>query len=243
MFFRIALFILCMLFTSCASKYAIPQQTFTKLETDYCLVILVDARHLDYTTVHTFLRSLQKQSNPYHNPGRFGHAWIRLISPDRVIEGGHSGERGLDTPQYFEGIMDLVDAHDPNPVRYLWATQPDGYFEEGSGGHTPTYAAAIAITPEQYRQIRELLSHQNYSDYTITDGQCASFAAKAASVAGLQLDYEATIAIPPTIYFGGRTMLLWTDPAYSSITFGTPDVLETSLRCAVDAGLAQPAIR
>jgi hypothetical protein len=158
-----------------------------------------------------------------------------------VIEGGHSGELGLASPKYFEGVMDLVDAQDPNPIRYLWCIQPDGYFEEGPGSHRPTYAAKFSLTPGQYCAIREYIDQAAFREYAITGRQCASFAAQAAALAGIRLDYEASLAIPKRICFGGRRMTLWSDPAYSRITFGSPDILEQSLKAAVEEGRAQAA--
>ncbi len=184
------------------------------------------------------------QNQPRNLYGRFGHAWIYLkgIEEDGCsyyIEGGHSGERGLSNPQYFDGVMDLVDSGDPNPIRYLWETQPDGYFEEGSGHHIPNYGVKIEITKEQYLAIKDFICLQNYEDYAITGNQCTSFVAQIASIAGITLDYKVTLKIPPTFCFGGRKMLLWSDPCYSELTFGTPDALYHSLQKLVSAGQAK----
>lgn len=242
------------LFSSCTHSYIQAPSTISTLPsyiecaqtTDYCLLIFVDARRLDYSDADRFLRSLKSQ--PRNLYGRFGHAWICLKGLDHennpcYIEGGHSGELGFSNPQYFDGVMDLVDAGDPDPIRFLWETQPDGYFEEGSGRHHPNYGVKIDLTREQYEAIKDFVSSQNYEDYAITGNQCSSFVAQVAAIAGIDLAYEITLQIPPTIQFGGRTMTLWKDPCYSQITFGSPDVIEQSLKLLVLSGKAQCVVR
>ena len=230
--------VIILVLTACVPRYT---STSFPSSSEYAITIFVDARHLNYRNAGAFLKSLQNQPNSQY--GRFGHVWIRLEGMENgnkmILEGGHSGERGLANPQYFEGVMNLVDAADPNPIRYLWLTQPDGYFEPGSGHHQATYAATVNLTPEQYWAIRTFIDAQNFTEYSITQGQCASFAAQVALLAGLNLDYEISLDIPQMITFGEREMILWSDPIYSKITFGTPDILEKSLRQQVRAGFAK----
>lgn len=152
--------------------------------------------------------------------------------------GGHSGELGLTQPRYFDGVADLVESGDPNPISYLWKVQRDGFFQKGTGGHPPTYAAEVAITPEQFELISNYMKTYPYSDYCLTGNQCTTFCMQIAALADWNLDGYITLSIPSTISFRGCKMHLWQDPCFASITFATPDRLEWSLKESVNAGRA-----
>lgn len=194
---------------------------------DYSLTIYVDAKHFDYRSAEKCLKSFARQ-------GSFGHAWISLKgirngSPIK-IEGGHSGELGSKQPRYFDGVAGLVEVGDPNPIRYLWLEQQDGFFQQGSGGHTPTFSACRAITREQFEKIEAYIRTYDYVHYTLSDHQCCSFAVDVASLADWRLDADVTLSIPQIITFRGLKMRLWQDPRYAELTFCTPDRLEGSLK-------------
>lgn len=189
-----------------------------------------------------------------------GHAWIYLQgiqNGQRVfIEGGHSGELGCRQAKYFDGIMNYIDygyssptpsqmrhpKHEPNPIKYLWEKQKDGFFQLGSGGHIPIFAAKIDLTPEQFEKILHFIQNYPYSEYCITDNQCSTFVVQAASLASFPIQSEVTICIDQTLTLGGETFKLWEDPRYSMLTFASPDAIEASLIRAVYEGRAQDAL-
>lgn len=217
-------------------------------ESDFFLVLLVDACHLDYSDNHSFFRTLVKHPSDGSKNGYVGHAWIclrGLIDGVPVeIEGGHSGERGVLQPKYFDGVMDRFDAGCADPIAYLWAVQKDGFFQQGSGRHRPTYAAKVDITEEQFWDIVSFMDPgvYPYHQYAITGNQCSSFVSKIASIAGLSVDCDVTLAIDRQIVVRGVRLTLWQDPKYSSIEISSPDIVEKSLMKAVQEGKAEYAL-
>lgn len=202
---------------------------------DYFLAIFVSAKHFDYSSSQGCLRSMAKNSRD----GRFGHAWVyvRGMRDGQPVEitGGHSGELGQARPRYFDGVADLIESGDPNPIRYLWEVLPDGFFQEGSGGHQPTFAAQIAITPEQFEKIVDFMQSYPYREYALTKKQCTTYCLEIAAMADWKLEGHVTLPIARSIIFGGVRMRLWHNPSYATITFASPDRLEESLRESVAA--------
>ncbi len=231
-------------------------------EDDCFLVILVDAPHLDYTRASAFFQTIAKHPRNGSKEGDVGHAWIYLQSNKSgqlfVLEGGHSGEREEPPVRYFDGIMNYNDwgyanpieeqmlcpRYEPNPIKYLWSVREDGFFQKGSGGHHPTFAAKISLTPQQFQQILQFIrpSHYPYRYYSLLSSQCCTFVAQVAALAGLSLDIQTTMKVAPSIYYGKTWIRLWENPCYSQITFATPDVLEKSLMQAVKNGEAEYAL-
>ena len=85
------------------------------------LVLLVDAKHLDYTDTQLLFRSLAKHPASLQKGGSFGHAWILLCDEEgNLYEGGHSGEQGTIAQKYLEGVVDRINSKHPNPISYLW---------------------------------------------------------------------------------------------------------------------------
>lgn len=229
---------------------------------DYFLVILVDARHLDYTQASKFLHSVAKHPNGGSKHGDVGHAWIYLQGKRNgkriVIEGGHSGEIENPPARYFDGLMNYHDwgysnptpeqirlpRYEPNPIKYLQTGRKDGFFQKGSGGHRPTYAAKIPLTRQQFEQILQFIHPRNYAyqEYALTGPQCSTFAVQVAKIAGLSLSSDATMRIAPRVFFGRSCIRLWEDPYYATLTFPTPDILEKSLMQAVEYGKAEEAL-
>ncbi len=218
------------------------------IDSDYYLMIFVDARHLDYTNNCSFLNTVAKHPSDGSKNRDVGHSWIYLHGPID-IEGGHSGELGIIQPKYFDGIMDYIDygyvfkedcslpfRYEPNPIKYLWEIQHDGFFQRGSGGHIPTYAVKIDLTPEQFERIYSFICSYDYTHYSITGNQCSSFVSHIAVLADLDLECEVTMKIEPEIYYRGRTVRLWSDPSFSLITISSPDILEKSLMKATTEG-------
>lgn len=197
------------------------------------VILLVEARGLDYSHPLRFIRSQAKHPRDGSKNSDVGHAWIYLYHEGDVLEGGHSGETGLIQPKYWEGVCRLKEAGDPNPVRYLWATQKDGFFQYGPGGHFPTFAARVDLTEKEYEAIVDYINHYPFEEYAITQNSCCSFVAGVARLVGLELPCEVTLTTPPW----------WSDPAFSAITFTSPDCLEASLQAAVREKKAQAALK
>lgn len=211
--------------------------------------MLVDAKHLDYSNSQSFLQTMSKHPSDGCKDCTVGHAWILLegfdINGERIlVEGGHSGELGINEPTYFEGVMEYVAQNDPDPVRYLWKERSDGFWQSGSGGHRPSFAARIGITKEQFNEIMMFIDEERYpySRYDLANRQCSTLVLQVAALAGVTL--EAEVFIPVTQYgrAGGETLKLWTDPKYSTITLASPDVLEKSLMTLVKNGQAEKAL-
>jgi hypothetical protein len=215
-------------------------------ESDYFIVFLVQARHLDYTENKSFLRSIAKHPSDGTKNSDVGHAWVYLQGNidghPMCLEGGHSGERGISQPKYFEGVIECLERGDPNPIRYLWECQKDGYFEEGSGGHQPTYAAKIDLTPEQFQDILRFIEQYCYEDYYLTNHQCASFLTEIAARVGIVLQDKVTVEINPVVCVSGEYLPLWEDPCYNHITLCSPDKLEESLMQLVYEGRMEYAL-
>jgi hypothetical protein len=231
-------------------------------ESDYFIVFLVDARHLDYTEGGSLLKTIVKHPSDGSKNGDVGHAWIYLqgiIDRQRVfIEGGHSGELGFRQAKYFDGIMNYIEygyanpseeqkrfpRYEPNPIKYLWTTQYDGFFQRGSGGHTPTCAVKVGLTVEQFEKILAFIDPDNYvyGEYALTRNQCTTFVAKIAELIDFPIEYEVSILIPPRLKIGGEIFTLWTDPKYASFTFSSPDIAEHSLILSLNSGSGEDAL-
>lgn len=224
---------------------------------EYFLIFLVDAPHFDYSNNHSLLSTIANRKNR-----DVGHAWIYMQGiidgAPMYIEGGHSGELGILQAKYFDGIMNYVaygyanptpmqkyhPIHEPNPIKYLWATQHDGFFQNGNGGHRPTCAAKIAITPKQFQRILEFIQPENYDyrTYNLSRSQCSSFVAQVAALADFPIDYEVTMQIDQFLYFRGAKLKLWEDPQYAALRLPSPDIIEDSLKKAVQEGRAEDAL-
>lgn len=226
------------------------------------LVILVDAPHLDTSSNRALCQTIAKHPSNGSKAGDVGHAWIYLHGwlngKEITIEGGHSGERGIVQPTYFEGIVNYINfgfshptsqqklcpVKEPNPIKYLWEIQRDGFFQKGAGGHQPTYAVKVNLSDSQLREILRFIHPCNYlyEEYSLINHQCTTFAVEVAALAGLELECQKTIEIGQTLKLNGETLCLWTDPTYSTFSFASPDILECSLKCTVMEGRAECAM-
>jgi hypothetical protein len=215
-------------------------------ESKYFVVLLVNARHLDYTENRSLLKTIAKHPSDWSKNGDVGHAWIYLKGERNgspiYLEGGHSGERGILQAKYFEGVMNNIEEGYSNPIKYLWAEQCDGFFQEGNGGHRPTFAAKIDLTPDQFEEILCFVQNYPYEKYAMTGNQCSSFVKRVAKLAGLEIESEVTIQINQRVAIGNVTYKLWEDPRYNMLTFSSPDIIEKSLVEAVNDGRAENAL-
>ena len=210
------------------------------IASDFYLILLVNARHLDYSDGKRLLKTIRKHPSDGSKNGDVGHAWILLKGVVNgkpwMIEGGHSGELGQFQPRYFDGIMDRIESGDANPVGYLWEVQRDGFFQMGSGGHRPSYAIKVDLTEKQFLAILSFIDprHYDYPNYALFGNQCATFVAAVAKIVHLDLNCEVTIPIPQSLSMGQKTFYLWSDPSYSQLTLSSPDILEQSMMQAVE---------
>lgn len=228
---------------------------------DYYVVFLVAAYHFDYSDYRSTVRTMCKHPSDGGKEGNVGHCWILLHGYERgrevCIEGGHSGELGEIQPKYFEGVMNYFKygyldptpeemecpRYEPNPIKYLWEVQWDGYFQRGSGCYEPTYAALVPLTKEQYFKIKKALSEYDFKKYSITENQCATMVAKVGEQIDLPIEHKVVIPVAPNLNYSTFYLRLWEDPRYSQITLSVPDRVECSLMRAVAEGRAIPALK
>lgn len=190
----------------------------------FWLTIFVDARGLDSTNSDRMIQTLAKHPD-------VGHAWLMLEGDGFAFSGGHSGEISRCQPRYVEGVAALLEAGDPNPARYLWCERKDGFYEEGGGYHRPTYAVKFPITCQGYDAICAFIAGYDFSRYSLTGSQCCTFVVEAARLGGINLCCLETMKL---------SSVLWSDPKYASITFGSPDHLQRSLKRSVKEGRGVP---
>ena len=185
-------------------RESIPCTKFTENQENF-LVIYVDARHLDYTDNVSFFKTVAKHPSDGSKNRDVGHAWIYLqgvVKGNTVfLEGGHSGELGIRQAKYFDGIMNYIDfgyanptdnqlshpRYEPNPVKYLWETQHDGFFQWGQGRHRPSWAVKIGLTTEQLEEMIAFVQLYNYHEYSLVENQCCSFVKQVAALVDLEL--------------------------------------------------------
>lgn len=204
---------------------------------DYFVIFLVNARQLDNSCTKNFLKSVAKHPSDWSKNGDVGHAWIYLHG-DAIIEGGHSGEFGLEQPRYMEGVMDNIALGAKNPASYLWTTQCDGCFQQGNGGHLPTFAAKVSLTQEQYFEICNFIQNYSFQDYSLTTRQCCTFVREIGEIAGVYLEDQAVLKLDAYISISGATYKFWEDPCYEYLPYGSPDRMEQSLKQLVQEGNA-----
>lgn len=205
---------------------------------DYFVVFLVNARQLDSSCTKNFLRSVAKHPSDGSKNGDVGHAWIYLHG-DKIIEGGHSGEFGIEQPRYMEGVMDNIALGAKNPASYLWANQCDGCFQEGNGGHLPTFAAKVPLTQDQYFEICAFIQNYPFHEYCLTTRQCCTFVREIGRLAGVHLEDQAVLKLDAYLRMGQQTYKFWEDPRYEYLPYGSPDRMELSLKGLVADGEAE----
>lgn len=221
---------LLLILAACSYKQSEPEPVLVK--SDRYIVFLVEARHLDYSTNPKLLRTIAKHPSDGTKNSDVGHAWILFVDGDEVICGGHSGETGEFQLKYIEGVFSLADQGDPNPIRYLFSKQRDGFFQVGSGGHTPTFAGKRNLTEKEASDIRDVIASYSFRNYSLTQNSCCSLIEAIAFKLGLIIDSSLTIDIQP--YYKG--IKLWEDPCFSKITIQSPDRLEVCLKDLVKQG-------
>ncbi len=201
------------------------------------MVILVDAPGFDTSSPARMLRSLFGWRSMFRKGQGVGHAWLAFRHDERAVEGGHTGEYGLERAPYVTGVLAGIRAGVPDPVAYLWEGMEDGRFHTGSDGHRASYWCRFALDEEQARRVLGCIESYDYGQFSLRGHLCTDFVVRCAAAAGIELGHQAMLRIPPVIERRGQELVMWTDPAYSTLTIGLPDVLQESLRLAHGEGL------
>lgn len=160
----------------------------------------------------------------------WAHSWLILETPLERLEFGHTGDFGLETPRYHDGVMQRGWTDDPNPVAYLWRTMSDGQLQTGKPNRPPTFVWRMPITQRHHQLIHEYLLQRKYDQFGIRSNNCTDLVAEAAALAGINLIHRIRLTAPQEVNFLGRMLRVWTDPKYRIVEFSTPEVLETDLR-------------
>jgi hypothetical protein len=211
---------------------------------EYFLVVLVDARHADYSSSRAYLSTLTSSMIRERSPDP-GHAWIVLAGikdgEPWIFEGGHSVDCNLLTKNYIKNILGLSShGKEKNPARYLFQRTKNGLFEYGRGDNIPTFAAAIPLTKEGFDRILKLFEEDGYdfSKWGIEGPNCVQFALSCLASVGIEFDCEDALPVPPALSFFGNEFRLWSDPSHATLTIKTPDLLEKRLWELVKQGSA-----
>jgi len=215
-------------------------------ESDYFLIIIASARHLDYTDCKGFSKTLVKHPDTGRKNCDIGHVWMYLqgVKDGRKVylNGGHTGDFGVLQPHYFDGLLEMHAQGDPNPIRILWRPYFDGMYEDGHQGFYPTYAAKFDLSEKDFDAILKYLESYDYHCYSLYNHQCCNFVTRVASIAGIELDTTFEMEIDQEVDFFGEKVRLWSDPMYSRIELNNPDMIEKALMEAVEEGRAEYAL-
>lgn len=199
---------------------------------EYFLVVLVDARHLDYASPDKFFASM-RYGVLFPQEPTIGHAWIVLSGvvngkPWR-FEGGHTGEFGVTAPRYFDEVVRRSQEKDPNPAQYLFTSLSDGRLQKGSGGHEPTLSVAFSLTEQEFLSIFTLLTTYNFSEWSLQHHQCVHFVCSCLKALQIDIPCERVMRLPSTFLWKGDKVDLWQDRKYEMLSLPTPEALERAL--------------
>ena len=210
-------------------------------EESYNLYVLTDTKGFDFTSAESFLKTLHKHPRGGKQDHSVGHSWVLLQSPDELLECGHTGEFGLEEQGYYSGLSSLIRKRDPDPVRYLHVTMRDGEYHSGPGSHEPSFVARFPITADEHRALHAYIEGYDYAVFSLTTRQCTDFVAGALKLIGIEVPTKITLVLPEKVHYGLKEMRLWTDPKFSRITLGSPEVVRKGLLELVERGLAHDA--
>jgi hypothetical protein len=199
----------------------------------YYLYILTEAANWDFSDGSSLVFSIWLRP--------WAHSWIILESPGNRLEFGHTGDFGLKTPRYHEGVMQRARDGDPNPIAYLWQTMSDGQFQTGKPNRPPTFVWRMPITRRRHQLISEHVMQRKYDQFGVRTNNCTDMVVETAALAGINLIHRIHLTLPPQTKFLGRTLPVWTDPQYRILEFSTPEVLEVDLRQLAQIGIGSDA--
>ena len=199
----------------------------------YFLYVLTEAANWDFSEASSLLLSIWLRP--------WAHTWIILESPRNRLEGGHTGDFGLERPRYHEGVRQRDRDGDPNPIAYLWQTMSDGQFQKGKPNRPPTFVWRMPITRRRYQLIYEFVVQRKYDQFGVRSNNCTDMVVEAAALAGINLSHRIRLSLPRETKVWGRTRRVWTDPQFRILEFSTPEVLEPDLRHLAQMGIGSDA--
>jgi len=164
-----------------------------------------------------------------------GHSWLILEGPCKRVEVGHTPDR----PILLTGVKRLAENGDPNPIAYLWQDLRIGRRHGHLRGLRPTFVLRLPLTTEQFDSIEGLLATYHFDDFGLVGHDCSDLVVQAAKQAGVEVDYQVDITLPPTKLLYGRVYRFWTDEKFRELVLACPDVLEASLRRLARQGVGE----
>jgi hypothetical protein len=191
----------------------------------YYLYVAVASIGLDVSTGKSHLLTRTQGGHPSKRTIT-GHSWLILERPGKRVEAGHTPDR----PILLTGVKRLAESGDPNPVSYLWQDLWIGRRHGHLSGLRPTFVLRLPLTRKQYQDIERLLATYDFARFRLVGHDCSDLVVQAARLAGVEVDYQVDIALPPTKLLHGRVYRFWTDEKYRELIIACPDVLEASLR-------------
>jgi hypothetical protein len=204
---------------------AAPEGGLSRGMRGYNLYIAVASIGLDVSTGKSHLLTRAQGGHPSKRTIT-GHSWLILERPGKRIEVGHTPDR----PILLNGVKSLAKKGDPNPVSYLWQDLRIGRRHGHLLGLRPTFVLRLPLTTEQSESVEQLLATYDFAHFSVVGHDCSDLVVQAARLAGVDVDYQVDITLPPTKVLYGRAFRFWTDEKYRELIIACPDVLEASLR-------------
>jgi hypothetical protein len=195
----------------------------------YYLYILNEGANWDYSDASSLVFSIWLRP--------WAHSWLILESPRDRLEFGHTGDLGITSPRFHDGVYQKIREGDPNPIAYLWQTKSDGQLQIGKPNRPPTFVWRMPITLRRYQLIHEYMMQRKYDQFGVRSNNCTDFVAEAAALAGINLIHRIRLTLPQETKVLGKTLRVWTDPHYRILEYGTPEVLDADLRQLARLGI------
>jgi hypothetical protein len=195
----------------------------------YYLYILNEGADWDYSDASSLVFSIWQRP--------WAHSWIILESPRDRLEFGHTGDLGITSPRFHDGVYQKIREGDPNPIAYLWQTKSDGQLQIGKPNRPPTFVWRMPITRRRHQLIHDYVMQRKYVQFGVRSNNCTEFVAEAAALAGINLIHRIRLTLPQETKVFGRTLRVWTDPRYRILEYGTPEVLDADLRQLARLGI------
>ncbi|NVN91341.1 MAG: hypothetical protein HXX11_12170 [Desulfuromonadales bacterium] len=195
----------------------------------YYLYILNEHANWDYSSAASLVFTIWMRP--------WAHSWLILESPRDRLEFGHTGDLGITTPRYHEGVFQKIKERDANPIAYLWQTMADGQFQTGKPNRPPTFVWRMPITRRHHQLIHDYVMQRKYDQFGLRSNNCTNLVVKTAALAGINLIHRIRLTLPQETKVLGRMRRIWTDPQYRILEYGTPEVLDADLRQLARLGI------
>jgi len=195
----------------------------------YFLYILNEHANWDYSTAPSLVFTIWMRP--------WAHSWLMLESPEERLEFGHTGDIGITTPRYHEGVFQGIREGKPDPIAYLWKTMDDGSFQTGKPTRPPSFVWRMPITRARHNKIHEYVMKKTYGQFGLRNNNCTDLVGEVATLAGINLIHRIRLTLPEETKFFGRYRRVWTDPQYRILEYGTPEVLDSDLRQLARLGI------